>query len=197
MAAMFVPVWIDGWQQQCCGGGFAVGDEVGWTLARGDHEWLGRVLGNAYPGFDLEHGRGSPRPGGAGGTAAGWVALRRGRLAINVGWAEDVPESDRRGSQTVRMLAEEHHAAWPAGVPETVGVVLRIRSVRCRFAPEAPGDEVLVVVRGTGTLTDVLRAPPGAVEPDDGVHDEGSALGRRFVGYLVDFEVAAARDAVL
>jgi hypothetical protein len=195
---MFVPVWIDGWQQQCCGAGFAVGDEIRWTLVRGDHEWLSRVLGTTYPGSTLDVDVEILDLDGAGGTAAGWVALRRGRLAINVGPTQNVAESDRkRGRQTVRMPAEEHHADWPASVPETVGVVLRIRSVRCHFAPEAPGDKVLRPVQGTATLTDMLRVPTGTVEPDDGVDDQGPALGRQFIGYLVDLEVAEARDAAL
>ena len=88
------------------------------------------------------------------------------------------------------MPAEEHHADWPAGVLETVSVVLRIRSVRCHFAPGAPGDKVLRPVQGTATLTDLLWVPTGTVEPDDGVDDPGPALGRQFVGYLVDREVA-------
>jgi hypothetical protein len=38
-------VWIDDWQQQCCGQPFAVGSRVSWTLIAPDAEWLAGVLG--------------------------------------------------------------------------------------------------------------------------------------------------------
>ncbi|HEX8863711.1 MAG TPA: DUF6578 domain-containing protein [Actinomycetes bacterium] len=175
-----------------------MGDEVRWTLVRGDHEWHSCVLGTTYPGSSLDVDVEILDLDGTEGTAAGWVALRRGRLAISVGRTQEVAEPDwKTGRQAVWMPAEEHHADWPAGVPETVGVVLRIRSVRCHVAPEAPGNKVLRPVQGTATLTDMLRVPAGAVEPSDGVDDQGSALARQFVGYLVDLEVAEARDGGL
>jgi hypothetical protein len=38
-------VWIEDWQQQCCGQPFAVGSRVSWTLIVPDAERLASVLG--------------------------------------------------------------------------------------------------------------------------------------------------------
>lgn len=39
-------VWVDEWQQACCGDDFAVGSRVTWQLhARADPEWLATVIG--------------------------------------------------------------------------------------------------------------------------------------------------------
>jgi hypothetical protein len=42
-----VLVWVDDWQQQCCGEPFAVGSRVDWMLHRrsADDPWLAAVLG--------------------------------------------------------------------------------------------------------------------------------------------------------
>lgn len=38
-------VWVDAWQQQCCGDAFAVGDTVTWPLeSEPDREWLRDAL---------------------------------------------------------------------------------------------------------------------------------------------------------
>jgi hypothetical protein len=40
-------VWMDGWQMECCGEPFNVGDHVAWTLASvEDKDFLARVLGD-------------------------------------------------------------------------------------------------------------------------------------------------------
>ncbi len=39
-------VWVDGWQLQCCGESFSVGDVVTWTLSSElDREWLSNAIG--------------------------------------------------------------------------------------------------------------------------------------------------------
>jgi hypothetical protein len=43
--SMPVTVWVDDWQQQCCGAPFAVGGTVHWTLTGPDTAWLATVLG--------------------------------------------------------------------------------------------------------------------------------------------------------
>ena len=78
--------------------GFALGDEVRWTLVRGDHEWLSRVLGTTYPGSTLDVDVEVLDLDGAGGTAGGWVVLRRGRLAINVGPTQEVARPTGEGA---------------------------------------------------------------------------------------------------
>ncbi len=44
-------IWIADWELQCCGGDFAVGDDVRWRLSpAGDQEWLTQLFGvNARP----------------------------------------------------------------------------------------------------------------------------------------------------
>jgi hypothetical protein len=44
-------VWVDGWQMQCCGEPFTVGDRVSWRLRDPDPERPGLV-----PGSDLARG---------------------------------------------------------------------------------------------------------------------------------------------
>ncbi|MCU1471395.1 MAG: hypothetical protein JWQ39_2544 [Glaciihabitans sp.] len=39
-------VWIDAWQQQCCGDSFSVGDDVLWDCRKPDTKWLSTVLGD-------------------------------------------------------------------------------------------------------------------------------------------------------
>lgn len=38
-------VWVDGWQLECCGDPFAVGDVVTWDCTDADDEWLASTLG--------------------------------------------------------------------------------------------------------------------------------------------------------
>ncbi len=33
-------VWIDGWQQECCGDPWSIGSTVSWTLAEADDDYL-------------------------------------------------------------------------------------------------------------------------------------------------------------
>jgi hypothetical protein len=40
-----IRVWVDGWQMQCCGEPFAVGEEISWTLRDADNEWLKAIFG--------------------------------------------------------------------------------------------------------------------------------------------------------
>jgi hypothetical protein len=42
---MLVTVWMDAWQQQCCGEEFHVGSSVAWTLVDRDIGWLEPVVG--------------------------------------------------------------------------------------------------------------------------------------------------------
>ena len=74
-------VWVDGWQMQCCGTPFAVGDDVEWTLSSGcDIAWLKRVVGpeiaNSISASEEHHGGlpdGAPTPNGVvTGIRAAW-----------------------------------------------------------------------------------------------------------------------------
>ncbi|UZN03762.1 DUF6578 domain-containing protein [Cellulomonas sp. S1-8] len=42
---MSVLIWVDGWQMQCCGERFAVGEAIAWRCVAPDTEWLESTLG--------------------------------------------------------------------------------------------------------------------------------------------------------
>ena len=42
---MRVKVWMDAWQQQCCGEPFSVGTSISWNLIDRDLAWLAPVIG--------------------------------------------------------------------------------------------------------------------------------------------------------
>ncbi|WP_093876312.1 DUF6578 domain-containing protein [Streptomyces sp. TLI_105] len=51
---MAVTVWVDGWQMQCCGEGFAAGGVVSWDLVRVDPEDYADVVGERWaPAIDF------------------------------------------------------------------------------------------------------------------------------------------------
>ncbi|MFB8756393.1 DUF6578 domain-containing protein [Streptomyces nigra] len=61
-----VTIWVDDWQIQCCGEGFARGDVVSWTLLEVDPEDFADIVGGdraAEIGFREEHhGDADPPP---------------------------------------------------------------------------------------------------------------------------------------
>lgn len=71
---------------------------------------------------------------------------------------------------------EEHHGGIAEGTPATIGRVVAITAVHCRYAP-LPGDDVLALhpVVGSGTATSVQSA-------DGWTRDRGDLT---FVGYVV------------
>ena len=101
---MWVPVWVEGWQHQCCGKDFAVGDEVRWTLVEGDENWHRSVLGQAYPRWAAELDLDSDKMVQPGSTGTEWVVRRRAGLAVNIAaangstWAEPKGWSSSRGA---------------------------------------------------------------------------------------------------
>ncbi|RFA17136.1 hypothetical protein B7R22_00945 [Subtercola boreus] len=38
-------IWVDGWQHECCGDPFSVGDDVTWAVNGADKKWLSATLG--------------------------------------------------------------------------------------------------------------------------------------------------------
>jgi hypothetical protein len=190
---MLVPVWIDGWQQECCGDAVAMGDAVSWTLAweASRQGWLSRLLGDRYPDWAMDLTVdtvvvASDVPP----SQTGWAIVRRGQLAISVAWPQARAGRVPGDSLTVRTPAKEHHGGVPDVTPLTAGVVRRIRIVRCQYVPEAPGSRSLVPVTGTATLADTSQVPRGVVALDE---DTGDHEGR-FVGYLVDLKVDTDRE---
>ena len=111
---------------QCCGEGFAVGDEVAWTLREMDSGWLEEVLG---------------------------AAVARGVDA-----------------------AEEHHGGVGEDATVTVGTVVSIEAVHCRYAPRLDGPERMFhLVPGSGVVS--------AVDCADGWTPSRGEL--KFAGYIV------------
>jgi hypothetical protein len=90
-----VLVWVSGWQMQCCGEPFAVGDEIEWTLDDGlDVEWLEAALG-----ADLAH-------------RIGYAEEHHGRL----------PEGSPVTSGTVLGIKTAHGRFAPA-IPDVDGTL--------------------------------------------------------------------------
>jgi hypothetical protein len=176
---MLIPVWVEGWQHQCCGEDFAVGDEVRWTLVEGDEDWHRSVLGEAYPSWEADLDLDSDQMVHSGRTETEWVVRRRGGLAVTIVAARDQPGQTRR----VGLPGEEHHHDAPQGAPQTLGTVRRIRVVYCRYAAPV-ASELVEPVPGSATFVDATKALKW---PDEG--DE-----RRFIGYLVDLDVAEDSD---
>lgn len=115
-----MPVWpvlIQGWQYECCGEPFAVGDRVAWTLTLAEDDFglpaaVSQLQGRLVP---VAPDDGQP-PG---------IAVAVGGLAV---W--------RRGGETTNgvvrlrgLLLEDHHGSVPEALPSTHGVVRRMRVV--------------------------------------------------------------------
>lgn len=112
---MTVLVWVDGWQMECCGEPFGVGDEVLWRLDAPDVGWLRTVVGAdvaariAYA--DERHADGPydrpPRPGRVVSLAA---ASCRYELAADGRTLHPVP-----GTAVLRDVAHVHDRAPARG----------------------------------------------------------------------------------
>lgn len=99
------PVYVEEWQQRCCGEEFVVGDRVSWRL-RLEPNWSG------FEAVEVDLGDGGDDEAHVGGLHARWEG----------------PGRSRRG-----VLVEEHHDR-PAASTATEGVVRRVRIVRRSFA---------------------------------------------------------------
>jgi hypothetical protein len=143
VVSMVVPVWVDDWQQQCCGDDYSIGDEVAWTLIEAD-DGVEAVLGDAFPDWTVE-----VRPDPVGPAATGEqerVVLRRGGLAILA-----APEAGR--ARSVRMPAEERHTDF-GDAPRTVGRVRCVRYVHCALVPVGDEPNVWAWAPASAVVTD-------------------------------------------
>lgn len=81
-------IWVDGWQMQCCGESFSVGDVVAWRLDDPDTDWLEAALGTEMAqrvAYSEERHSESPDD----------LPLRRGSvIAIHAAFCEYGPTSD-------------------------------------------------------------------------------------------------------
>ncbi|MGQ0573339.1 MAG: DUF6578 domain-containing protein [Pseudonocardia sp.] len=139
-ARTVVPVWLAGWQHECCGEPFAVGDAVRWLLTAADGPFLARVLGPLMPQWSAE----LPVRGSVTSGSMTFPVLGLGDLAV-------VGEPGPGARRTVGLLAEEHHDRVPPDSPTTAGRVRSIRVVRWRYEPD-PDEHGLRPVAGSATV---------------------------------------------
>jgi hypothetical protein len=168
MASMVVPVWVDDWQQECCGDPLVVGARVAWTLVACD-DFVVDALGDAMPAWTVEAhpdgtGTWDERPG---------VVLRRGGLAV-------FAAEDDQAARTIRMPAQERHSDLE-GVPPTTGRIMRVRHAACRHDPVDGEPDTWSPAPGTCVLTG---------DPVPSGFPEGPERFGLF-GYVVDLEVDA------
>lgn len=141
-------MWVQSWQQQCCGQRFAAGSQVQWRVVRHDapHEWITELLGPEWASrvtFTEEH-----HLGDATGTLSGVVStidvltcervLDQSELSTSMGY---VPVS---GSGRLRRVTESD--PWEPEPQSRVGRsgwsfdgwIVRLTDVR--YQPGPPRD---------------------------------------------------------
>jgi hypothetical protein len=149
------PVYVDGWQLECCGQAFAVGDQVEWTLMFSTDERLPRAL---VVDFAAEV-EGAANDG----DHFGYI-VRAGGVSA---WVDEANVMD--GRVTGRgLLCEEHHGGVPESVPPTGGRVERIQMVTRPFA--RTGATAWTPTTEEVALRDVLRSP-GAFNDEETLPD--------------------------
>ncbi|MFF4499467.1 DUF6578 domain-containing protein [Streptomyces sp. NPDC001401] len=176
-------VYYAGWQMECCGTPFSVGDEVSWQLLFTDadgmlgggwHEELSKVVG---PVGDLPEGD----------DEDGSVRVLREETGLTVALGgesgADVGPGDR--VRLVGLLSVEAHGdEWP----EVSGRVRAVRVVSQEYAEMPPGSRSWEPVRGTGArrFRSVDECPKWFADGERG------EKGRRFMeaGVVVTLEVA-------
>jgi hypothetical protein len=170
------PVFVEGWQLECCGDVFAIGDDVAWTLvllAGGDSELPDELLAP----IDADS-RGSESDDQ--GSPVGVVGVG----TLNAAWPAGSLVVDR---VTIRgVFREEHHGDVPADLPATRGTVRRIRLVE-QFYRRVHG-VTWVPEPGRARLADLAEAPKAFAQ------DLGRGGDEHWVatGLLVDLDVPDA-----
>ena len=179
-----VPVHIPGWEFECCGKPFAIGDEVTWTLL------FATQLEATHPeqeiieaGFQIADIQPDPPGPPEDGTI---VSIGRRVLAWMPG---DVPAPGRVALQGA--LIYNHHGGVPFDTPATRGVVKRIRVITEDYRLVAsPRHTMMEPIIGSIRYRDVTRTPArfdehpsatGAVQSEDS-------------GLLVDLELLSAEQ---
>ncbi len=124
---LFVTVWVDGWQHDCCGPDLVVGDAVERRLSLDSEAERLALLGDAAPaaeGLDLLD---------LGPLPATWPEVG-GRLLGLGGVRAFVREEPLRPVGAVahraRLLLDERHDGVPPSTPTTAGTVRSVRLVR-------------------------------------------------------------------
>ena len=135
------------WQIDCCGGRFALGSKVSWTLAFSPYDdqlgWPDPMVIELEPPFAWSVPD-DPATGQC-------VTVAPGIEAAILGPALD-------GQERLRgMLIEEHHGGVPPSLTAVTGAVDRIQVVSQEFRRER--DVTWIPVAGTVRLRDVDRVP--------------------------------------
>lgn len=175
---MIYRVFIEGWQQECCGAPFAVGDDVSWTLAFLDDE---TALLRDELNTDVQ--------GRVDRVAVTETGAHVSVLVIDdgptVSWARD--GSNGSTVRTRGILMEERHGAVPADLPVTRG---RVRRIFLVTEPYRLADaRTWVRAAGPGDLREVPRAPDSF---EDRTVDEQAGTARFETGLLVELDLASA-----
>jgi len=145
------PVYVDGWQLECCGDPFAVGDEVEWTLTL--------VPGHPMRQELLVDFSGEVEAPASDYERSGYV-VRSGGVRVFV---EDATAVDRR-FETRGLISEEHHGGIPDAVPPTRGRVRRIQLVTTLYVRAA--DRTWTPKPGEDELHDLTHSPAQFTELD-------------------------------
>lgn len=171
-----VPVFVQGWQHECCGEPFAVGSRVAWRLAADEGAFFATALGEHAPRWSRTlplvawlDPTGSGQDGGA--------VLGSGDLRAFV-HLDTEPATDPGGVLVRGPLLEDQHVGVPQAVSPTQGVVRRVRTVRVADERDAASGG-RVPAPGSARLANVVETERWNSDED----------GRRFIGFLVDLEV--------
>lgn len=168
------PVVVQGWQQECCGDPFAVGDRVEWTLLVLDER------ATPVPDELLVDVRATVEGEVADeGVSALHVVTSDG---LSAAWKGPLPPEG--GLEVRALLQQEHHGEVPEGVPPTRGIVRRIRLITEAFEQRAER-----TWRPTGAI-DALRDVP---ESPDSFGSDFEQSGLSQTGMLVDLEVTPSQ----
>jgi uncharacterized protein DUF6578 len=170
LVAVLWPVFYEGWQMECCGDPFTVGDRVEWTLV---------------VRFEVEPW--SPRTTGV-------------EVDLHVEWYGDTPivrladlvacvdpDAVKPGPQTI-AFAEDHHGDVPGDFPTTAGVVRRIQVASVEYQLEK---DCYMPLAETAELRDVEISPKWFRSDRSGDEREPPVGFRGETGMLVTLEVGA------
>jgi len=174
---MIVPVYVDGWQLECCGKPFAVGDSVAWSLEL-------RIDTGVLPDdCCVDDSRVKPDTRG---TADGHLPGANASVDGMAVWS--APDEDMRTSIRQRhLLTADWHGGVPEELPASSGVVRRIRLVTQPYES-----------------TDGIEWVPAPIEPELSDLDRSPSqfrfhrppetrLAPNETGLVVDLDVAAKK----
>ena len=166
-------MFIDSWQQECCGQPFGLGDRIEWTVGLID----GRAQG--WPDELLVDVRAVVREHPDPGPGIDGSIVVAGD--VQAWW--DGPQPPGSSIELRGLLREDHHER---GYVATPGTIRRIRVITQRRA--TAGDGASTPAWSGWSATDVTRSPAAFRGPS------GAREDPREIGLLVDLEPTPSRD---